>query len=340
MVNGTLSPLNWLSTRGTRRWILASACWMVLASLVPTVHAQGEGNAEDVKPRQETLIAKDGFRIATTYWPTGQKQEGGVVVLLHALNGNQLDWGTLPKQLQDEGYAVIAVDLRGHGQSKGAAEEVETKPAKGKSKPAKTGKATLEAASLRARDFEAMVLLDMEAVKSFIYSEHQKQKLNMNKMAIVGAGMGAAVALKYAAVDWTKAPHSDGPVGNRTPRGQDIRALVLLTPDSEVSGLPLPDAIKTLRVPPFQIGMMFGYGTKDKMDKGQTKKLYDQAVSVESNEKRMYLQEYNTALRGSAMLGKGLNVEVNIATFLKKHLQELNSEWRNRESRVGKKKSS
>ncbi len=337
MMRGTLSRMNRLfSTPGTRRCLLASTCLMLMTAALPMVRGQEE---EDVKPRPETLITKDNFRIAITYYPSGLKQDASVVVLLHGLSGNQLDWGVLPKQLQNEGYAVIAVDLRGHGQSKGANEEVETKPAKGKTtKSPKTGKATVDAASLTARDYQSMVGFDMEAVKQFIFAEHQKKKLNMNRTAIIGAGLGAAVALKSAAVDWLKAPHSDGPVGNRTPRGQDVRALVLLTPDAEIAGLPLPADIKTLRLIP-DVAMMFGVGQKDKLDKGQTKKLYDQAVTLKDNEKRMYLQEYPTPARGSAMLGKGLPVEVNIGNFLKKHLQDVQSEWRDRESRVGKKKS-
>src|SRR4051812_45289247 len=186
MTGGSLLPIFRVTNRGTRRWLVVSACWMLLASSLPAVHAQDE----DLKPRQETLIAKDGFRIAMTYWPSGLKQDASVVVLLHALSGTQLDWGTLPEQLQKENYAVITVDLRGHGQSKGAGEVVETKPAKGKPKTTKTGKATVDAASLRARDFESMVAFDMEAVKQFIYNEHQKHKLNMNKTAIIGAGLG------------------------------------------------------------------------------------------------------------------------------------------------------
>jgi hypothetical protein len=53
----------------------------------------------------------------------------------------------------------------------------------------------------------------------------------------------------------------------------------------------------------------------------------------------MYLQQYPTAARGTGMLGKGLAVEGNIETFLNKHLQEIQSPWRDRESRVGKKKA-
>lgn len=345
MMGGTISKMTLVSAWSTRRLALMSVCWILIASALPVVDGQDNANTEELKPRSESLSVKDDPRIhiAMTYWPSGVKQDASVVVLLHGLNGNQLDWGALPKQLHDDGYAVITVDLRGHGQSKGTSDEPE-KSSKNKAKTPKTGKAAVDAASLRARDYEAMVAFDMEAVKQFIFAEHQARRLNMNKMAIIGAGMGAAVGVRYAALDWLKKPHSDGPVGNQTPRGQDVRALVLLTPETEIIGLSLPDAIKTLRTPLFGVAMMFAVGKKDKADKGQTKKLYDQAASLENTEKnpqRMYLlDDYNTPTKGTAMLGKGLPVELNIMNFLKKHLQEVRSEWRDRESRVGKKKSS
>jgi hypothetical protein len=89
--------------------------------------------------------------------------------------------------------------------------------------------------------------------------------------------------------------------------------------------------------------MMFAVGKKDTRDKGDTKKLYDQAASLEDAAKpqRMYfLDNYNTPARGTQMLGKGTPLELNISNFLKKHLLEVQSEWRDRESRVGKKKTS
>lgn len=345
MMGGTISKTAPVALWSSRRWGLMTVCWMLLAIALPVADGQDNTSTENLKPRSESLTVKDDPRIqiAITYWPSGVKQDAAVVVLLHGLSGNQLDWGALPKQLHDDGYAVITVDLRGHGQSKGTSDEPE-KSSKNKAKAPKTGKAAVDAASLRARDYEAMVAFDMEAVKQFIFAEHQAKRLNMNKLAIVGAGMGAAVGLKYAAIDWMKKPHSDGPVGNQTPRGQDVRALVLLTPESEIIGLSLPDAVKTLRTPLFGVAMLFAVGKKDKSDKGQTKKLYDLAASLENPEKnpqRMYLvDDYNTPAKGTAMLGKGLPVELNIMNFLKKHLQEVRSEWRDRESRVGKKKSS
>ena len=337
MMGGSISSAAFASVSVGRRRILVVTCCFILAGAWSSLHAQEE--KEDLKARPETFTTKDGISIAATYWPSGLKQDASVVVFLHGMNGNQLDWGTLPKKLQDEGFAVITVDLRGHGQSKGgtpAGEAVETKVSKTKPKGSKS---SVDAGSLKARDYTAMVALDMEAVKAFIYSEHQQRKLNMNKMAIVGGGLGATVAVNFAAVDWLKKPHTDGPVGGQTPRGQDVRALVLLTPDDDITGLQLPDPVKTLRLPEFQVAMLFGVGKKDKTDKGQTKKLYDYASTPRNkNGDRMYLQEYNSAARGTALLVKNTLLETHITNFLKKHLQEVRSEWRDRESRLGKKK--
>lgn len=48
---------------------------------------------------------------ATTPWPG--------VLLLHMAYGDRHDWGDFPKKLGAAGYAVLAVDLRGHGKSGG-----------------------------------------------------------------------------------------------------------------------------------------------------------------------------------------------------------------------------
>lgn len=41
-----------------------------------------------------------------------------LVVLLHGLNGAYPDWGAFPSRLVEKGYAVLAIDMRGHGASR------------------------------------------------------------------------------------------------------------------------------------------------------------------------------------------------------------------------------
>ena len=63
----------------------------------------------------------------------------------------------------------------------------------------------------RAPDFRGMAYLDLEAVKDFLYQEHQAKRLNMRKTAIVAAEMSCLVAAVFAYLDWMKKPHSDAP---------------------------------------------------------------------------------------------------------------------------------
>ncbi len=63
---------------------------------------------------------RDGMIIkGTLYLPKGRKKPGKppVVILLHSLGGNQRDWDSLPQRLVDAGMAVLALDMRGHGES-------------------------------------------------------------------------------------------------------------------------------------------------------------------------------------------------------------------------------
>lgn len=63
--------------------------------------------------------AKDGFNLkATLTYPKVKNQrEYSTVVLLHSLGYNSQWWETLPKELNNAGLAVLAIDLRGHGES-------------------------------------------------------------------------------------------------------------------------------------------------------------------------------------------------------------------------------
>lgn len=69
--------------------------------------------------REIQAQAKDGFNInATLTYPKikGQK-EFNTVMLLHSRGYNSQWWENLPEELLQKGYAVLTIDLRGHGTS-------------------------------------------------------------------------------------------------------------------------------------------------------------------------------------------------------------------------------
>ncbi|MBQ7764647.1 alpha/beta fold hydrolase [bacterium] len=75
--------------------------------------------AENTVKKEIKAIAEDGFNIEATltYPKVKNKKEFPTVILLHSLGYNSQWWETLPSELSAKGYAVLAIDLRGHGAS-------------------------------------------------------------------------------------------------------------------------------------------------------------------------------------------------------------------------------
>lgn len=273
----------------------------------------------------KTLTTKDNWPIAITYYESKLGKESPVVILLHMRKSNRLVWkGGFAKQLQAAGYAVVAVDLRKHGESK----------------PKNVKKSSLK---LRSNDYKAMVALDLEAVKKFLMEEHHNKKLNIRKTAIIAAEMSAPIALNFAWIDWLKKPYPDAPtLPARTPRGQDIRAIVLLSPEVNLPGVtsspPLVGrgGLPGLRNPNWEVAFMIGYGTNDTLGKNgrDATSIHKKLLTISENKPRVFLQGYKTKLRGTDMLGSRLRVEAHILGFLRKFLKELEGEWTNRKSRL------
>ena len=64
-------------------------------------------------------VSTDGFNISATltYPKIKTQKEFRTVILLHSLGYSSDWWGDLPQLLLDKNYAVLAIDLRGHGKS-------------------------------------------------------------------------------------------------------------------------------------------------------------------------------------------------------------------------------
>lgn len=75
-------------------------------------------------PVMLTFAASDGVTLAASFYPPPQSGAGQAagVLLLHMLGRNRSDWDTFALELQKRGVAVLAMDLRGHGQSSGTAD--------------------------------------------------------------------------------------------------------------------------------------------------------------------------------------------------------------------------
>jgi len=296
-------------------------CGMVL-STVPAASAQST-------VRTEAVTAEDQQPIRFSYYPAlkdkGTPQEAPVAILLHGAGGSRIVWDKgsapaggkpFPEVLQNEGFAVLTVDLRKHGESVTAGRDEKIFP-----------------------DDYTKMLGDLVAVKTFLKGEHQKKLLNMGKIGIVAADMSCPVATAFAEFDWKLEPYDDAPVfANRTPRGQDVRALVLLSPDSTAGRLLTTRSINYLRNPQMGIALLVVAGKKDPIDKGHTKKLYDLfkgSAKVEEGAERVYISDPDLKDRGTDLLLKAPRlVEGPIVKFLVKHVKDVIVPWRDRRSKL------
>lgn len=277
------------------------------------------------------LKTADNVDIHITYFQSDLGKETPVVILLHAEGSSRQAWiskGGFAEKLWNNGYAVIAVDLRKHGQSviEGPGVRPETTPG----------------------DRQRMVTHDLEAVKEFIFKEHMAERLNMNKTGIIAPEMSAAVAILYTMLDWRKAPFDDG--RPRTPRGQDIRTLILLSPESNPKGLTLGAnlvdvgklaAIDPTKNPELEFSMLFLYGTADKKDRrGETKRMHNKTSKPKGADKSVLIHGYPYKYRGLELIGANnirTKCEEHMLGFLGDHLKKLSkTEWIDRRSRFNR----
>lgn len=290
-----------------------------------------------VVSEEKTLVTKKEINLKMTYFPSSAGEEAPVVVLLHGRSGNRLVWRNVAAMLQKSDFAVVTLDLNGHGESDSLY-------------PKSSGAGKKSSGYLKPIVYESMVLDDLESVKEFLFEEHQKKLLNMGKLAIAGADFSTAVAIAYADYDWQKPPHDDAPsLEACTPRGQDVKALVLLSPEERVPGLTTMKSVQRLKE--FGVGALIGVGKNNEHDRTIAMRVYDHLVpkTLKDNTQYVYLQEYTGKLQGTDLLNQDdtqtflkkmsekpddLKVEKDIEYFLDKYLKKLPIAWQDRRSRL------
>ncbi len=286
--------------------------WLALLISAPGLFAQQKPTKPVVE--ENTLITKDDFKLKISYFKSTAGPEAPVVIMLHGKRGTRLQWKAMASDLQQKDFAVITVDLRGHGES--------PLPKKGE---------------LRKTDYQAMVALDLEAVKEFLLEEHTKKNLNMNKLGIVACEFSASVAILYTELDWEKIPFDDSPTeSDRTPRGQDVQALALISPDANTPGLSTNKAIAAIRN--LKRPMVIAVGDKNAHDLASANKIYDQLIIKKDKDREKedppYLWKYEENFSGMDLVTKNVNVRNHITAFLSKYVKEYKSDWKDRRSRL------
>ena len=277
------------------------------------VSASAEQGLKIPAPETRTLLTRDGLVLRCTFYPGGFVQKSAKevirvpgkqvvpVIMLHGWEGQRREFDSMAGVLQRMGFAVMLPDLRGHGEST---------------------KGVVARDRMRAADINAMAL-DVEAARKFLLEKNNSGELNLSLLGVVGSGMGAIVAVNWAALDWSR------PQLPSYRPGCDVKALVLLSPPQSVKGATLD---KALQYPPVRgLSVMIVAGRGDRTAKSEATAIHKRlerfhgAVQVKSEDKvasqTLWFLTPDTSLGGMELLkSKGLTVSQELVDFLRARL--------------------
>ncbi|HWA98592.1 MAG TPA: alpha/beta fold hydrolase [Pirellulales bacterium] len=212
---------------GMVRGLAAVALLLILRQVAA---AQETANSQISPPEDILVETKDGVRIKATFYPGRKGKDSVPVIVVHDYNGTRQDMAELALTLQkDFGHAVIAPDLRGHGESTTANPAIRTDPKRQK----------LNASSMMLDEYPLMWKEDLERIKSWLVAKNNAAELNIDKLSIVGAGMGAIVGALFAARDYSWPMLATGK------QGQDVKAIAMISPEFVFKNLSMQEALKS-----------------------------------------------------------------------------------------------
>ena len=277
------------------------------------------------EPENLILTAADRWPIHISYYnaPAGRRsREWPVVVLITAANGSgdsltRRVWDDLARHLVTNRFAVVSVDLRKHGDS--LLED-------GKSRKRNR---------VRNADYQDMVLLDMEAVKKFLLERHEAQELNIRKTGLVASGASGLVAAAFALNDWNRPPWPDAPTpAERTPRGQDVRAIVMISPRM-TPGFSAAGILKPLARPEWKVAFRIYHSSREQSrEEARTARRLYRLVDLRGEE----YDDLRSIVARPASAEQFLNgptgtvFRQDLTAWLRRNLDELQDPWRSRVS--------
>ncbi len=216
--------------------------------------------AEKVAPVEKVkLTTKDGLRMVCHYYPGPKDKKTIPVILLHELKGQGSDFEAFALYLQSEeggAHSVIAPDLRGHGGS------TEIRP------EGSDQSKTISSNRIGKAQFQEMIQYDLESVKKFLVEKHDEQALNVDALTVIGSEMGAILALHWTARDWSWRPLPG------IKRGQDVKAVVLLSPPTSFKGVTPQQALTQTDLRD-TISLLLLYGARDTKATSASTRLYN-----------------------------------------------------------------
>jgi pimeloyl-ACP methyl ester carboxylesterase len=283
--------------------VAAAVAAIAILLLDASAYGQKKEEEEEIPPPQTVVReSSDGVLIRCEYYygctDEKKKKKTVPIIIIHDDGESGKVYDGLATLLQHQGHAVIVPDLRGHGGS--------TKT--------RTGEFTRDDFARRTRQAVAAMIYDVEAAKGFLMEENNKGELNIELLTVIGVGdMGSTVALNWTAYDWNwrQLP------GRK--QGQDVKALILLSPDTSFKGVTSRSALQHPFLQnryPIKSSILLITGREER---AETDRIFRGLENAHEVGKTLYKLEKPTSLSGSKLLNPRLSLKVdnNIVNFVR-----------------------
>jgi len=251
--------------------------------------AMDKGAGEMVHYRLK-VRANDGVMLTLVYFPAFPARlstNAPVVLMVHEKERSSRDFEEpitdikgqgLAEHLQSLGYAVVAVDLRGHGSNVRKA--------------------------LTPQDWRLMID-DMQAAYQFLVDRHNRGKLNLAKLGVVALGEGANLAAAWA--------NMPGGAISSEGRTSDLGAMVLVSPLPDGEGFLLRNVMNSLAP---RIPLLVMVGERDPISADPVRMVRPVVERPAAGLKLNRVELFDTSLHGYKLLWLEPKVPATIAKFL------------------------
>jgi pimeloyl-ACP methyl ester carboxylesterase len=323
----------------------------VLAGWALTVFP-ARGPAQEAKEEKVKFQTADGVELHGSFYPTAKKNSP-TILMLHALgkDSRNAEWRGLAEAFAKKGYAVLAFDFRGHGNSTRVADTKAfwlnpTNPANRNAMP-RIFNQLKPKDIVEWKDFKSnpgyfpYLVNDIAAAKVFLDGKNDAGQCNTHHLVLVGAETGAALGGLWLRSEWLR--HSVqgagfGAKANKDPEGKDVIAAIWLSPSPYVGSqafrytdlLNVPGQASnqpSLRNTP----MVFVYADGDK----SAKSISTSSAPFFKGDKKSPSYKFTAAfevkgakqLKGSALLQSSLGLTDRLVEYVEQVTESKATDW-------------
>ena len=272
---------------------IATTWFVVFVVVLPSVVGAEDAEKDEAPPDPvvEVLTTKDQVSLNCTFYPGTNGKETVPIVMVHGWKGVRGEFDRIARYLQSLGHAVMVPDLRGHGES------TQRRTLNGENQ-------IINPDRMKPAQIAGMYEFDLEAVKTFLLKKNNDGELNIEMLTLVGSEMGTIVAMNWAVIDWS------WPQLPTLKQGQDVKALVLISPILASKGLKIQLALRNPNVRSLPTLIMVG--KQNRRSNTDAKKLHSRLKRYhlpeskdpkEANRKQsLFFADFDTSLKGTKLI--------------------------------------